>query len=198
MTSIQLSQVRGEPRADTRVLAEQLGIKHQNAYETVKNYKADFEQLGILRFETGEIRGRGQPVKLALLNEDQCYLLLAFSRNTPRVRQLKVNLVLAFKEARISGRRTNAHDRLPMAHRVLDISADRHVAPSMAQGNVNRWAGVKRSRYMTAQQVVESVGYCDRLLSRQETIDDQRRIDANQIELYGLSLQLPLRLGVRA
>lgn len=66
----------------------------------VKKYAGNFEQLGILRFETEEIKGRGQPEKFALLNEDQTYLLLTFSRNTAKVRQLKVNLVRAFKHAR--------------------------------------------------------------------------------------------------
>ena len=61
---------------------------------------ADFEELGILRFQTGEIKGRGRPEKFAMLNEDQCYLLLTYSRNTARTRQLKVRLVKAFGEAR--------------------------------------------------------------------------------------------------
>lgn len=61
MSTIQLTEVRGDPVADTRVLAEHLGIQHKNAYEMVKKYAGNFEQLGILRFETEEIKGRGQP-----------------------------------------------------------------------------------------------------------------------------------------
>lgn len=97
---IALVQSQGEPCADTRVLAAQLGNQHENTYDLVKRYEADFLELGILRFETGEIAGRGQPEKYALLNEDQCYLLLTYSRNTPKVRALKINLIKAFREAR--------------------------------------------------------------------------------------------------
>lgn len=98
--SITLSMVKGEARIDTRVLAEQLGNQHENTYDLVKRYESDFLELGILRFETGEIVGRGQPEKYALLNEDQSYLLLTYSRNTTKVRRLKINLVKAFREAR--------------------------------------------------------------------------------------------------
>lgn len=71
---ILLVEIDHEPRVDSRLIAEQLGIKHQNFRELIQSYQADFEEFGILLFETGEIRGRGQPEKFALLNEDQSYL----------------------------------------------------------------------------------------------------------------------------
>ncbi len=99
-SDIDLTQSQGEPCVDTRVLAAQLGNQHENTYDLVKRYEADFLELGILRFETGEIVGRGQPEKYALLNEYQCYLLLTYSRNTPKVRALKIKLIKAFREVR--------------------------------------------------------------------------------------------------
>ncbi|WP_417219525.1 Rha family transcriptional regulator [Achromobacter spanius] len=196
MTAITLQVVRGEPVADTRVLADQLGLQHQNVFEMVKDYQSDFEQLGILRFETGEVKtaeSRGaKHIRFALLNEDQTYLLLTFSRNTAKVRQLKVNLVRAFKQARIGGKRTTTLDRLPMQHKVLDIAVERRLAPSAVQGNVNRYMGVKRSRYASMQQVGDGIGFCDRLLGREETKGDIERISSNHAALYGESRQLPL------
>ena len=97
---IQLVHSAGEARVDSRVIAEQLGVKHKNSYDLIKRYESDFRCLGILAFQTEEIRGRGQPEKFALLSEDQAYLLLTYSRNTKRVRALKVNLVMAFRDAR--------------------------------------------------------------------------------------------------
>lgn len=196
MTAIPLQLVRGEPVADTRVLADQLGLQHQNVFELVKDYVSDFEQLGILRFETGAVKtaeSRGaKHTRFALLNEDQTYLLLTFSRNTAKVRQLKVNLVKAFKQARIGGKRTTTHDRLPMQHKVLDIAVERRMAPSAVQGNVNRYMGVKRSRYASMQQVGEGIGFCDRLLAREESQADVQRISLNHAALYGETRQLPL------
>ncbi len=197
MTTIPLQVVRGEPRADTRMLAAQLGIQRASAFKLVNDYQSDFEQLGKVRFEIGPSEGSktGHQEKFALLNEDQSYLLLTFSRNTAKVRQLKVNLVKAFKLARVGGKRTTTHDRLPMQHKVLDIAVERRLAPSAVQGNVNRYMGVKRSRYASLQQVGDGVGYCDRLLAREETDGDMQRISSNHAALYGESRQLPL-LGI--
>lgn len=98
-TSIALTLLDGEPRVDSRVIADQLGVNHQNARELLQDYQADFEQLGVFRFETGKPSPGsvgGRPEKFALLNEDQSYLLLAYAKNTPQARALKIQLVLAF------------------------------------------------------------------------------------------------------
>lgn len=89
-------------RIDSRILAEHLGVQSETVMRLLKNYTDDFKAFGILRFEIGEIVGRGQPEKFAMLNEDQCYLLLTYSRNSAKVRSLKVKLVKAFGEARRS------------------------------------------------------------------------------------------------
>lgn len=99
-THIQLVHSSGEARVDSRLIAQELGLKHKSSFALIKLYRGDFLELGILPFETEEIRGRGQPEKFALLNEDQAYLLLAYSKNTKRVRMLKVRLVKAFRDAR--------------------------------------------------------------------------------------------------
>ncbi|TKD47331.1 Rha family transcriptional regulator [Azotobacter chroococcum] len=113
--AITLVQSNGEARVDSRLLAKQLGNQHESTMKTLKAYEADFREFGILRFEIGEIKGRGQPEQYALLNEDQCYLLLTYSRNTAKVRALKVNLVKAFREARDRTSVTDAH-YLPLYH----------------------------------------------------------------------------------
>ncbi|MGN6581019.1 MAG: Rha family transcriptional regulator [Bordetella sp.] len=117
--TIALVQAKDEPRIDSRLLAQHLGLQHESVAKTLNAYAADFRELGILRFQIGEIRGRGQPERYVLLNEDQTYLLLTYSRNTRRVRELKVRLVKAFREAR------QAHDMrsaeyLPTYHALHD------------------------------------------------------------------------------
>lgn len=122
-TALALQDVRGESRIDSRLLAQHLGNKHQNVRELLTDYADDFRELGVLRFETGEIMGRGQPERYALLNEDQAYLLLTYSRNTAKVRQLKVRLVKAFREARQAQDLTQT-EYLPTYHALHDeISA---------------------------------------------------------------------------
>lgn len=90
----------GEPRVDSRIIAKELGVRHHTTFELIKDYADDFKTLGILRFQTEVIKGRGQPEKYAFLNEDQSYLLLTYSRNTEKTRALKLKLVIAFRSAR--------------------------------------------------------------------------------------------------
>lgn len=97
---IPLVVVDQEPRVDSRLIASQLGVDHQNTRELIQQYQPDFEEFGIIRFETGKIAGRGRPEKFALLNEDQSYLLLTYSQNTEQARDLKKRLVRAFGEQR--------------------------------------------------------------------------------------------------
>lgn len=118
MTALQLVTSKAEPRVDSRLIAEQLGLQHESVLKLVSLYASDFEQFGKLRFQIGA-SGAGQKTKSALLNEDQCYLLLAFSRNTAKVRALKVNLVTAFREAR-SGQQVDALEYLPGYHALHD------------------------------------------------------------------------------
>ncbi len=92
-----------EPRVDSRLLAKQLGGDHANVFELVTNYRTDFEQLGVVRFQTEKpLPGSkgGRPERFTLLNEDQAYLLLTYRRNTAKVRALKVKLVKSFSSAR--------------------------------------------------------------------------------------------------
>ncbi|MFC7410872.1 Rha family transcriptional regulator [Hydrogenophaga atypica] len=113
---------REEPRVDTRDLAHHLGIQHRSAFKLVEAYPEDFKALGVVRFEIAKppkgAKG-GRPERSALLTEDQAYLLLAYSRNTAKVRALKVDLVKAFRDARAAAE-TRQRDYLPGYHELHD------------------------------------------------------------------------------
>lgn len=88
-----------EPRVDSRLLAEQLGVEHRATRQLIQQYQSDFEEFGQLTFEmeVGErIQGGGNPIKFSLLNEDQSYLLLTYVQNTLQARELKKRLVRTF------------------------------------------------------------------------------------------------------
>ena len=97
-----LSQIGGEARIDSRLLAVSMDRPHQDLFELVKGHAGAFEELGVIRFQTGKPTGPsgGRPERFALLNEDQAYFLLTLTRNTARTVALKVRLVKAFGEAR--------------------------------------------------------------------------------------------------
>ena len=162
-TDMQLVTAGAESRIDSRLLARNLGTKHQSFFELVKNYRADFEEFGILRFKTGEINGRGQPEKFALLNEDQAYLALSYSRNTLRVRNLKVKLVKAFGEARRAAQ-VNALEYLPSYHALHDeihalaagSSHERHIHINVNR-LVNKVVSIEAGQRGTAPAITQSL-----------------------------------------
>ena len=87
---------------DSRLIAQELNVKHSDWYRNVLiKYQSYAEQaFGILRFENGEIEGRGQPEKFVYLTEDQATFYMTLSRNTPEVVQCKVKLVSQFSKAK--------------------------------------------------------------------------------------------------
>lgn len=102
-SSIQLVHSAGEARVDSRVIAEEIGVKHKNTLALIEKHAKHFERFGVVPFQTDKPRkgtAGGRPEKHALLNEDQAYFLLSLTKNTERVVGLKANLVMAFRDAR--------------------------------------------------------------------------------------------------
>lgn len=104
MNDIQVSEVMGELRADSRTFAPKMDIRHRQLMENIYKYQDKFEELGLLPVQTEavEIEGaRGTKYsQYFLLNEDQAYFMLTLSRNSDAVVNAKLALVKAFRKAR--------------------------------------------------------------------------------------------------
>ena len=120
-TALDLIATKTEARIDTRLLAQHLETQHESLFKLVTTHQGDFEELGKVRFQIGPSPDSrtGQSMKFALLNEDQAYLLLTYSRNSARVRELKIRLVKAFRDARLTAD-TRKSEYLPTYHRLHD------------------------------------------------------------------------------
>ena len=160
--NFELTLVKNERRADTRLLAQHLGNQHKNVFELVKNYKADFEQLGKVTFQT-EALPSGQLEKFALLNEDQVYLLLTYSRNSAKVRALKVKMVKAFAEARRAAE-VRQVEYLPAYHQLHDAikvaangSPNERFIHMNANKALNQLAGVESGQRAGAGSLQQSI-----------------------------------------
>ena len=214
--AIALTTTKTEARIDTRLLARGLGIQHHSLFEQVKDYKADFEGFGIVRFQTEEIQGRGRPERFALLNEDQAHLLLTYSRNTAKVRALKVKLVQAFANARRAAE-IRQTDYLPAHHLLQDaIKAADDGAPKgrhyyiNAHNALNKLAGLQSGQRASAGPGALSlltVGAClaaEAALQKSDgVLSLHQRIKAALVALQGVPallahadvLQLPSETG---
>lgn len=103
MNQLNIQRFDGEARADSREIAQALGNQHKNVLSLLDDYLEQFEELGRVAFETRtlETSGGRQKIRVAYLNENQCYFLLTLVRNSERVVALKLALVKAFAEARV-------------------------------------------------------------------------------------------------
>jgi phage regulator Rha-like protein len=122
MSDLTLTQAKGEARIDSRLLAEQLGNKHKSTIALIERHADKLKRFGVLPFQIAKpLAGSfgGRPENHAFLNEDQAFFLLALSRNSDRVVELKAGLVMAFREARASTAVNDAH-YLPLYHALHD------------------------------------------------------------------------------
>ncbi|AVL70189.1 Uncharacterized phage-encoded protein [Oligella ureolytica] len=140
MTSITLEVKGKEYRVDSRLIADNLGIKHRNVIQNIRKYETKFKGYGILPFQTEVLGGVGQPERYALLNENQCFFLLSLSANTERVVDLKFRMVKAFAAAR-KNIITRETEYLPTYHALHDgvarLSTDSS-KPHFVHSNINR------------------------------------------------------------
>lgn len=89
-----------EPYTTSEIIAECAEVKHDTVQSLIRNHQEDFESYGIIGFEIRKLDGRGRPMKIYRLNEQQATLLITYLKNTAPVRKFKMNLVKAFFELR--------------------------------------------------------------------------------------------------
>lgn len=164
--ALALVATKTESRVDSRLLAQQLGGDHDNVVTLVTNYRSDFEQLGVVLFQTEKptpgSKG-GRPERFALLNEDQAYLLLTYRRNTAKVRALKVQLVKAFAQARRAAavRQTDYlpayHAMQERIHELAQGSPNEHFIHMNVAKLVNKAAGIEAGQRPNAPLPKQSV-----------------------------------------
>ena len=105
MTDFSIALIKSEFRVDSRTLAPFLDQRHRNLLELLDKYPEDFEEISPLTVlaEKGVALPHGgfaKPCRYYMLTEDQCYLLLTYSKNTLEARKRKIKLVKAFRDAR--------------------------------------------------------------------------------------------------
>ncbi len=102
MNDIKVQNINGELYADSRRVAEVLGVGHQSLREMIVSHSGS---LGTIRFETGasempDGRINPKPEKYILLTERQALIVLTLVRNTEQAVAAKVALVDAFQSMR--------------------------------------------------------------------------------------------------
>jgi phage regulator Rha-like protein len=116
MSLIEVKQVGYELRVDSRIIAKALGVDHKSTLQLIDRHQSSLKRFGTFTFKMWKSGGR--PTRYFLLNRSQAELLLTLTRNTPESVELKVQLIIAFDEARSSLEASNTY--LPFYHQAHD------------------------------------------------------------------------------
>lgn len=99
-----LVQHKQEPRIDSRLFAERIGIRHKNLYALIQKHKAGLRELGTLPFQTETCNhSTGAAVnKFALLNSDQFDYMcrIVRGRDNERMNRFRLDVTKAFAKRR--------------------------------------------------------------------------------------------------
>lgn len=95
MNLIKIEEIDGEPRVDSRLVAEGLGVEHKHTLEMIRKYEPRFERYGVVPFQTAKPpkgSNGGRPETVCYLNERQSTFLVTLSRNSEQAVDLKQRL----------------------------------------------------------------------------------------------------------
>ena len=148
-----------EPYTTSEIIAECAEVKHDTVQSLIRNHQEDFESYGIIGFEIRKLDGRGRPMKIYRLNEQQATLLITYLKNTEPVRRFKMNLVKAFFEMRdeLSKFRMQRALEKPKRKTLHDSIENWEQAPKHPHSTMNNLL-LKAVTDMNAKQLVKSRG----------------------------------------
>ena len=180
MNTLSVCEKDGVLVVDSRLIAQGLGIEHESFLKTINRYKNQTEQaFGFLRFEHGEIKGRGQPEKFVYLTEEQAIFFMTLSRNTERVVQCKIQLVKAFSEARKLLEKVNSPQTNQDSNNLPKLPSARERLENISLGmdllsDLGGWD--ERTQVLLKDQV-RNILLGDRLQPSQGIIERQPRLE---------------------
>jgi phage regulator Rha-like protein len=199
--AVVLVQTRGEPRIDSRTLAYSLGVKHKATFNQILKYREKLEKFNQVTFKksVGERKqGGGNAERIALLTEEQAVFVLAISRNTSRVIDLKVKLVQVFSEARRNAELRQT-EYLPEYHamhnQVAELahgSANERFVHINFNRLVNKVAGIESGQRHRAPMSILSTVHAVATQAMTGAADHKDRYRRAQAALQNLAMLLPL------
>ncbi|MBQ9348877.1 MAG: Rha family transcriptional regulator [Oscillibacter sp.] len=121
--------MKSTPFTTSEVIAQFAGIQHHAVQQMCARYRDDLEAFGVFAFEMRkppEGSKGGRPETVYHLNEGQATLILAYLKNTPQVRQFKVELVKQFYRMKqeLTQRQVERARLLPARKNLTDVIRD--------------------------------------------------------------------------
>ena len=179
-----------EPYTTSTIIAECAEVKHDTVQSLIRNHQEDFESYGIIGFEIRKLDGRGRPMKIYRLNEQQATLLITYLKNTEPVRRFKMNLVKAFFEMReeLSKFRMQRALEKPKRKTLHDSIENWEQAPKHAHSTMNNLL-LKAVTDRNAKQLREERGGYNGIDSlTSEELEQYQAFEDMVIALIGLNM----------
>ena len=179
-----------EPYTTSTIIAECAEVKHDTVQSLIRNHQEDFESYGIIGFEIRKLDGRGRPMKIYRLNEQQATLLITYLKNTEPVRQFKMNLVKAFFEMReeLSKFRMQRALEKPKRKTLHDSIENWEQAPKHAHSTMNNLL-LKAVTDRNAKQLMEERGGYNGIDSlTSEELEQYQAFEDMVIAMIGLNM----------
>lgn len=179
-----------EPYTTSAIIAECAEVKHDTVQSLIRNHQEDFESYGIIGFEIRKLDGRGRPMKIYRLNEQQATLLITYLKNTAPVRKFKMNLVKAFFEMReeLSKFRMQRALEKPKRKTLHDSIENWEQAPKHAHSTMNNLL-LKAVTDMNAKQLREERGGYNGIDSlTSEELEQYQAFEDMVIAMIGLNM----------
>lgn len=179
-----------EPYTTSEIIAECAEVKHDTVQSLIRNYQEDFESYGIIGFEIRKLDGRGRPMKIYRLNEQQATLLITYLKNTEPVRRFKMNLVKAFFEMReeLSKFRMQRVLEKPKRKTLHDSIETWEAKPKHAHSTMNNLL-LKAVTDMNAKQLVKSRGGYNGIDSlTSDELEQYQALEDMVIAMIGLNM----------
>jgi len=179
-----------EPYTTSAIIAECAEVKHDTVQSLIRNHQEDFESYGIIGFEIRKLDGRGRPMKIYRLNEQQATLLITYLKNTAPVRKFKMNLVKAFFEMReeLSKFRMQRALEKPKRKTLHDSIETWEAKPKHAHSTMNNLL-LKAVTDMNAKQLREERGGYNGIDSlTSEELEQYQAFEDMVIAMIGLNM----------
>ena len=179
-----------EPYTTSAIIAECAEVKHDTVQSLIRNHQEDFESYGIIGFEIRKLDGRGRPMKIYRLNEQQATLLITYLKNTGPVRKFKMNLVKAFFEMReeLSKFRMQRALEKPKRKTLHDSIETWEAKPKHAHSTMNNLL-LKAVTDMNAKQLREERGGYNGIDSlTSEELEQYQAFEDMVIAMIGLNM----------
>ena len=179
-----------EPYTTSEIIAECAEVKHDTVQSLIRNHQEDFESYGIIGFEIRKLDGRGRPMKIYRLNEQQATLLITYLKNTAPVRKFKMNLVKAFFEMReeLSKFRMQRALEKPKRKTLHDSIETWEAKPKHAHSTMNNLL-LKAVTDMNAKQLVKSRGGYNGIDSlTSDELEQYQALEDMVIAMIGLNM----------